>query len=494
MRLAYRLFAVSAASALALFSSIGVSANVALTQISSDPYGTNGSGCPAQHATEVEPDTFSYGSTIVSAFQEGRFFDGGACNVGWATSTDGGATWPVSQSGSLPGTTVYAGGTFARDTDPSVAYDLRHNTWLIATLPLDSSLNGAGVIVNLSTNGGLTWGSPVTVAPAAGVNSDKSWIVCDNTSTSPFYGHCYVQWDDHGAGNLIYMNTSSDGGLHWGPNTTTAQRIAGIGGQPVVQPNGTVVVPLDNANETAVGAFSSTDGGLTWGNVTTIAGIAHHTDAGGIRSGALPTAEIDGAGKVFVAWSDSRFIRAGKANDIVFSSSSNGTTWSAVTRIPLDGTNSGVDHFIPGLAVNKATSGSSAHLALYYYYYPVSNCSSSSCALTVGFSSSSDGGATWTAASSASQQAGPMTLSWLASTSQGTMVGDYISASYNATGLSHGVFAVAFAPSGGVFNEAMYTNASGQASTATLPATTSSVFGSANSQGWARAANGSTWR
>ena len=485
----YRLFAVGAASALTLLSTAGASANVTLTQISSDPY-TNST---SQHATQVEPDTFSFGNTIVSAFQEGRFFDGGSSNVGWATSTDGGTTWT---HGDLPGTTVFAtpAGPFARDTDPSVAFDARFGAWLINTLPLDSTVTGAGVIVNRSTNGGTVWGNPVTVVPPGGINSDKNWIVCDNTSTSPFYGNCYVEWDDHSRGNLIEMNTSTDGGLTWGPSTTTAQGIAGIGGQPVVQPNGTVIVPLDNANETALGDFLSTDGGVTWGNVVTITGVAHHTDAGGIRSGALPTAEIDGAGKVFVAWSDSRFERGGKANDIVFTSSSDGLTWSPVAFIPLDPIRSGVDHFIPGLAVNKATSGSTAHLALYYYFYPVSNCgtmSTPACQLDVGFSSSADGGASWTAGL---MQAGPMTLSWLPSTTQGNMVGDYISASYNSSGLSHGVFAVASANVGTVFNEAMFTNAAGQASAATIAANTSPVFGSANRASWARATNASTWR
>ena len=44
------------------------------------------------HHTEVEPDTFSNGSTIVAAFQVGRIFDGGACAIGFATSTNNGAT------------------------------------------------------------------------------------------------------------------------------------------------------------------------------------------------------------------------------------------------------------------------------------------------------------------------------------------------------------------------------------------------------------------
>jgi hypothetical protein len=493
MRLAYRLFAVGAASALAVLSSVGASANVTLTKISSDPY-TNST---SQHATQVEPDTFSFGSTIVSAFQEGRFSDGGSSNIGWATSTDGGTTWT---HGDLPGTTVYANpaGTFARDTDPAVAYDPKAGVWLIASLPLDASVNGAGVIVNRSTNGGTTWGNPVTVVPPGGINSDKSWIVCDTWAASPFYGNCYVQWDDHGAGNLIYMNTSTDGGLTWGPKLTTADGIAGIGGQPVVQPNGTVIVPLDNANETAVGAFQSTNGGASWSSVTTITSISHHTEAGNLRSGSLPTAEIDGAGKVFVAWSDSRFIRGGKANDIVFTSSSNGTSWSAVARIPLDSTNSGVDHFIPGLAVDKNTSGSGAHLALYYYFYPVSNCGTTStpaCQLDVGFASSSNGGSSWSARV---QQAGPMTLSWLPSTTQGVMVGDYISASYNSSGQSHGVFAVANPNNGTVFDEAMYTNAAGQASAgAAVAASSAQVYGSANSASFAPAAGGNPgnlWR
>jgi len=57
-----------------------------LTQISSDPY-TNPN---SNHKTQVEPDTFAFGNTIVSTFQSGRFFDGGASNIGFATSTNAG--------------------------------------------------------------------------------------------------------------------------------------------------------------------------------------------------------------------------------------------------------------------------------------------------------------------------------------------------------------------------------------------------------------------
>src|SRR5467141_633988 len=48
-------------------------AQVNLIQLSEDTF----TDTPSQHATEVEPGTFSYGSTIVSAFQVARIWIGG---------------------------------------------------------------------------------------------------------------------------------------------------------------------------------------------------------------------------------------------------------------------------------------------------------------------------------------------------------------------------------------------------------------------------------
>ncbi len=452
----------------AVSSSIVASANVALTPISSDPY-TN---TTSQHATEVEPDSFAYGSTIVMATQVGRFYDGGSSNIGFSTSTDSGATWT---KGYLPGTTTFAtpAGPYNRISDPSVAYDGKHNVWLISSLAITtsgSSVLGAAVIVNRSTDGGLTWSNPVVVKAATGLaNLDKNWTVCDNSSTSPYLGNCYTEWDDNGAGNRIQMSTSSDGGATWGAAKSTGNNATGLGGQPVVQPNGTVIVPIANANTTAILAFRSTNGGASWSNTTTVARISDHGVAGNLRTEPLPSAEIDGSGKVYVVWQDCRFRSGCSANDIVMSTSTNGTSWSSVRRIPIDGTTSGVDHFIPGIAVDKATSGSTARLALTYYYYPTANCSASTCQLSVGYISSSNGGTSW---SGATQITGPMSLSWLPSTSQGVMVGDYISTSF-VSGSARPVFAVATAPSGSTFKQAINTTAAGQtAKSAEMAATT----------------------
>ena len=116
-----------------------------------------------------------------------------------------------------------------------------------------------------------------------------------------------------------------------------------------------------------------------------------------------------------------------------------------------------MDHFIPGLAVDKATSGTGIHPGLVYYFYPSANCTAATCQLDVGFISSADGGATW----SASQQlAEPMSLSWLANTNQGHMVGDYMSTSFSG-GPAFPALVSANAPSGSVFDEALDTVAGG---------------------------------
>jgi hypothetical protein len=92
-----------------------------------------------------------------------------------------------------------------------------------------------------------------------------------------------------------------------------------------------------------------------------------------------------------------------------------------------------------------------------YYYYPVSHCNSSTCQLDVGYVSSTNGGQTWT---TKTQLAGPMQLSWLASTSQGAMVGDYMATTI-VGGRAFPALASATAPHGGVFDEAMFTVSSG---------------------------------
>ena len=420
-------------------------ATVPLTQLSSDTF-TNAS---SQHATEVEPGSFSFGSTIITSFQVARISGGGGAAIGYAISNDSGATW---QNGFLPGLTTFEGaGANSAVSDTSVIYDAKHGVWMISSLPI--SATSIQVAVTRSSDGGASWGNPVIVAQ--GADLDKDWITCDNTPTSTHYGNCYAEWDDNGNSNLIFMSTSQDGGLTWSAGFAVSAA-HGLGGQPLVQPGGSVIVPF-LADAGVIQSFSSTDGGATWGNVVQIARVNDHTVAGGLRSDALPSAQEDAAGNVYVVWQDCRFRTSCASNDLVMSTSSNGANWTQPARIPIDAITSTVDHFIPGLGIDPATGGSTAHLGLAYYYYPQTNCSAANCALYAGFISSADGGNTWSAATPI---AGPMALSWLPSTDSGQMVADYIATSF-AGGNAYGFFAVAKAKSGSTFNEAIYTTQMG---------------------------------
>ncbi len=465
---------IGIAAAVVLLAGAGIAgANVTLTVVSADPF----SNSTSQHATELEPDTFAHGQTVVSAFQVGRFFNGGATDIGFARSGDGGTSWGT--PGFLPGLTFSAGVTgspFERVSDPSVAYDAAHGVWLISSIPLLPNLVVPTVFVSRSTDDGVTWGRPVSMPPpnAKTVNLDKNWTVCDNSPSSPFFGHCYTELDNFGQGDLELMSTSTDGGLTWSTPISTAGNDKGLGGQPVVRPNGTVVVPFESLNG-KIEAFTSTNGGQSWTKGISVSSIRFHAVAGNLRTSPLPSAEIDGNGTVYVAWEDCRFRAQCPANDIVFSSSSDGLTWSDVARVPIDPVTSRVDHFIPGLAVDATTSGAGAHLALTYYFYPTAACGGA-CRLEVGYISSPDGGAHWGAPT---QLAGPMALSEIALTSQGPMVGDYISTSFSGGSVTT-VFAVGKSqPTASSFDEGMYAPATplsvASAAEATQPSTTKGV-------------------
>ncbi len=419
-----------------------------LAKISTDTFTNSDS----THRTEVEPSTFAWGNTIVSAFHVGRrpgTIGWGSADVGFSTSTNGAVTWSF---GSLPGLTVnYKSGTHGAAADPSVAYDAKHGQWLISTLPLVGLGPGARYIGDVAmsrSTDGLSWGNPIIIDSTH--LDDKNWTVCDNTTTSAYYGNCYTEWDQAYGNGHVLMSVSSDGGQTWGPGLSSSDGATGVGGEPVVQPNGTVIVPFQSGG---IDVFSSSNGGVSWGKSQAIASIQSHLVAGGMRNPDLPSVGVDGAGNVFVVWSDCRFRTGCKENDIVMSSSSDGTTWSKVTRIPIDATTSTVDHFLPGIGIDPATSGSMAHMTIVYYYYPTASCTKSTCNLQVGYVTSTNGGSTWTAGK---KIAGPMKLAWLPVSDNGPMVADYIGVSY-VNGNPFGVFANAQAPTGSTLAEAMYT-------------------------------------
>ena len=321
-------------------------AQIKLEKLSADTFHNSG----MQHATEVEPDTYSFGSMLVSAFQVGRrYANGGASDIGFATSTDGGSSW---KNGFLPGlTTFYKGGKFQAVSDPSVVFDSHHGVWLISSLGI-SDTNGNTILLASSSADGINWNKPVT-ANSTSAYADKDWITCDNTSTSKFYGHCYIEWEDAGIGDQVMMTTSADGGQTWSAAFSVPNAI-GLGGQPVVQTNGTVVVPFLGSG---IQFYTSKDGGKTWGNVGTISNGNDHAIAGSLRAVYdMPSAEV-GSERNGVRWFPVGLpLPPETAPPTILSmrSSTDGKTWSAIEpRSDQHATSSTVDHFLPGIAVRS---------------------------------------------------------------------------------------------------------------------------------------------
>jgi hypothetical protein len=155
-------------------------------------------------------------------------------------------------------------------------------------------------------------------------------------------------------------------------------------------PTGTVIVPFESLNGKEAARRTAARRGRGRSRSRAF-GLQMSREE--LPTSPLPSTQIDGSGKVCVAWEDCRFRKNCTSNDIVLSSSTDGVSWSPVASVPIDSVTSGGDHFIPGLAVDRHTSGSNAHLALSYYFYPAATCGRGK--LTAGYISSPDGGAHW---------------------------------------------------------------------------------------------------
>jgi hypothetical protein len=391
----------------------------------------------SQHESAVEPDSFSFGSTVVSAFQVGRRENGAAANIGTAVSTDAGRTW---RRAYLPGTTVNATppGPEVGASDPSVAYDAVHGSWLVSTLAIER--NSSHIYIARSTDG-RSWSAPVDAA--VGPILDKEWVACDNGATSPYRGRCYLAYSDDDK-NITVSQFSTDGGATWSPPLRAAAIL--VGTQPVIRPDGTlVVVAGDYRGEEALAgsmvALRSTDGAATFTRIVVSDLQAASNDP--MRAISLPSADVDSNGTIYAVWHDCRFRASCARNDMVLATSADGTTWTPPVRIPLAATGSATSFFIPGLAADPSRPG---HLSLVYAYFHAG-----SKTLGVGVAQTRDG-KSWNLRRLDPQA---MPTNWLPHAEGGRMVGDYFSVSYTADRIVP-VFALARAPVNGRLREGIF--------------------------------------
>jgi hypothetical protein len=449
-------FLLAALGLLVTAGSAGARVQAASTRISADTLATPG----AQHASQVEPDAATNGATIVTAFQVGRFFDGGAAAIGFSTSLNAGRTW---RAGILPALTTSSAppGSATRATDAAVAFDVVHQRWLIESLSLSQS--STAVVVSGSADG-LVWDPPVTAIslprPRRGgeedTNLDKSWITCDNGDASAFRGRCYIAYTDYAQPGVaaIGIQSTSDGGTTWSAPAFVPVSVTVPGVQPVVRPNGDLVLLFLDRPSTLYAARSD-DGGVTFSGrerITTVRTNQRRLTAQQLRVFPLPSAGVDGGGTVFVVWSDCRFRRGCAANDIVVARS-NASGWTRPRRVVVRGLGPTASHVLPGLGVDPASRGVRARLALTFYTLRSAGCAPARCLLDVRMTTSANAGVTWTAAPRLNQAA--MRFAWLPDTNTGHMVGDYFASEFSGN-RAVGIFALAAAPRGGRLNQSIH--------------------------------------
>lgn len=300
-----------------------------------------------------------------------------------AVSFNGGNSW---QSVVIPGVTAASGGTYPHSSNPWLSFAPNGDLYL-SLIGHDFPPFGDAVLVSKSTDGGLTWGTPTTVATAGSKDfHDKECITADPTNSQLVY----VSWVryDNNRGVTMFSRTT-DGGQTWepareifdaGPKSDT------VANQIVVLPDGTLLnfFDLGLSKSTAgtahfdnkLSLIRSTDHGQTWSSAetpTTVADILSLLDTatipgtrgvpnpdGGSGIFAPPTffdAAVDPAnGNLYAVWEDARFGEFRYTSIALSMSTDGGFTWSAPIKINQTPDNTPAGNrqaILPSVAVNQ---------------------------------------------------------------------------------------------------------------------------------------------
>jgi hypothetical protein len=230
---------------------------------------------------ELIPGSPGQPSLLVAAYNDYPYV--GGPGLGFSRSTDGGATWTATQLG-YP-MNPYTGVQMDDMFDPTVTIDTQGNVF-VGQISSDSFWY-SGMCVHKSSDGGVTFLPPVTVAldlppgPAPDPNfrfNDRCQITADISSSSPYTDNVYIAWiKDRGFGmplpySDIYFSFSTNNGVTFSTPVTINEIQHDMANMPVpaVASDGTIYVSWMDYNVWTGGIGSiyldkSTDGGVTWG-------------------------------------------------------------------------------------------------------------------------------------------------------------------------------------------------------------------------------------
>lgn len=209
----------------------------------------------------------------------------GGPGIGVSYSSDGGLNWSSSQLVLPTGST---GLSLIDNFDPTITADDNGNVF-VAHIATDGNWAvgpESSLVVNRSSDGGVTWTGPLIVdielPPVANPDpayrfNDRCQIWADRNPSSPYYNNIYIAWiKDRGWNSSqpwsdIYISVSTDGGASFSAANQINNINNDLGNMPVptVTANGDLYVIWMDYNVITGGNGTmyfnkSTDGGMTW--------------------------------------------------------------------------------------------------------------------------------------------------------------------------------------------------------------------------------------
>lgn len=262
----------------------------------------------------------------------------GGYTTGFYRTTNGGTSWTGTNAiRNLSGAIISTVG------NPQIA--ITHDSKYIV-----SYIAGAGtgtafkVGVTFSTNNGQNWASTYLIPGSD--TADKPTLAVDNTTGSPYFGRCYIAYNERGG---VYFTHSTNSGVTW----TTARKISPplrqsrTGAHVTTGPNGEVYVswPYIQNNIDYIGFAASFDGGVTWDSTdtaiqTSASASAFRINLNQVKLHGLPVISVDKSntqtrGRIYISYIE-RKTGISPALDTcdltVHYSTNHGTSWSTKVR------------------------------------------------------------------------------------------------------------------------------------------------------------------
>jgi hypothetical protein len=276
-----------------------------------------------------------------------RDFRLGHRRVGVGYTFDGGVTWHD---------TLLEEPSYPRHSDPGVTVDAEGNFYAVILSYTGSTSEPNGLYVFRSEDGGVTWSDPVAaVDQVPNVFEDKELIACDRTG-GLLSGNIYVTWARFGYVTEIMSVTSTDGGLSFGAPVTVSDDTGVQWPCPVVGPDGTYYVAWVNYWPPQIRIDRSATGGASFGADVTVTDVYTGSTEinGGITVFCFPAMDCDITGgiwngRLYIAYMDEHM---GDFDIFVRHSDDHGASWSSPVRVNDDPPGNGSDQFHPWTCVS----------------------------------------------------------------------------------------------------------------------------------------------